>query len=210
MAYASPQANDYQNSPSHSKGHRVYDYDTAAPDQSVCVAADGKVGVNTNAPTKDFEVNGNIKADNLTVGGATIDALVATTDLDIGSHKMKAVTFESDVATGTAPLTVASTTKVTNLNADRVDGYHVSAYSGGESYTLLGGLIMKMGYVASGGSGGTVTFASAFPNGVVSINITPKHYTHPANPPTIIDFTKSDFDWADDDATGVYWQAIGY
>lgn len=33
------------------------------------------------------------------------------------------VRFVSNVATGTAPLTVTSTTKVTNLNADAVDGY---------------------------------------------------------------------------------------
>lgn len=35
----------------------------------------------------------------------------------------------SNVATGTAPLTVASTTKVTNLNADLVDGYDTGALS---------------------------------------------------------------------------------
>jgi hypothetical protein len=37
--------------------------------------------------------------------------------------KVVASTLESNVATGTAPLTVASTTKVTNLNADLLDGY---------------------------------------------------------------------------------------
>lgn len=35
--------------------------------------------------------------------------------------------FESSVATGTAPLTVASTTKVTNLNADLIDGIDSTA-----------------------------------------------------------------------------------
>jgi hypothetical protein len=43
-------------------------------------------------------------------------------DVDLGSYKLKAETFESDVSTGTAPFTVASTTTVTNLNADKVDG----------------------------------------------------------------------------------------
>ena len=37
-------------------------------------------------------------------------------------------TIESTVSTGTAPLTVASTTVCTNLNADTVDGYHASAF----------------------------------------------------------------------------------
>lgn len=38
------------------------------------------------------------------------------------SGLLKALTFESTVATGTAPLVVASTTKVSNLNADTLDG----------------------------------------------------------------------------------------
>lgn len=41
---------------------------------------------------------------------------------DAGSFGITAETFTSDVATGTAPLTVSSTTKVTNLNADQIDG----------------------------------------------------------------------------------------
>lgn len=38
---------------------------------------------------------------------------------------VKGTTLTSTVATGTAPLTVSSTTLVTNLNADIVDGLHV-------------------------------------------------------------------------------------
>lgn len=49
-----------------------------------------------------------------------------TADWDAGSHEIKAETFESDVSTGTAPITVASTTMVTNLNADKLDGYDAS------------------------------------------------------------------------------------
>lgn len=51
-----------------------------------------------------------------------------TANWDAGSFKITAETFASDVATGTAPFTVASTTKVTNLNADTVDGYSPQAY----------------------------------------------------------------------------------
>ena len=43
-------------------------------------------------------------------------------DWDAGSFKITAETFESDIATGTAPLAVASTTLVNNLNADLLDG----------------------------------------------------------------------------------------
>lgn len=47
---------------------------------------------------------------------------------DAGSYEIRAETFESDVATGTAPFTVASTTLVTNLNADYLDGKHASEF----------------------------------------------------------------------------------
>jgi hypothetical protein len=47
---------------------------------------------------------------------------------DAGSYKIIAETFESDVVIGTAPFTVASTTVVTNLNADTVDGESASAF----------------------------------------------------------------------------------
>lgn len=45
-----------------------------------------------------------------------------TADWDAGSFEIRSQTFESDVVTGTAPFIVASTTLVTNLNADLLDG----------------------------------------------------------------------------------------
>lgn len=42
---------------------------------------------------------------------------------------VKGTRLESTVATGTAPLTVASNTAVTNLNADLLDGNHASAFA---------------------------------------------------------------------------------
>lgn len=61
-------------------------------------------------------------------GGSTDGAVLVngtaalTADWDAGSFEIRAQTLESDVATGTAPLTIASTTLVDNLNADTVDG----------------------------------------------------------------------------------------
>lgn len=52
-----------------------------------------------------------------------------TSDWDAGPHKITAETLESDVATGTAPLTVASTTVVSNLNADLLDGQEAAAFA---------------------------------------------------------------------------------
>ncbi len=45
-----------------------------------------------------------------------------TANWDVGAYKITGLTFTSDQATGTAPFTVASTTVVTNLNADLLDG----------------------------------------------------------------------------------------
>jgi len=49
-----------------------------------------------------------------------------TADWDAGAFEIRAETFESDIATGTAPIVVASTTVVANLNADKVDGTDVN------------------------------------------------------------------------------------
>ena len=67
----------------------------------------------------DFVAGGNTA---ITMGSDGITALNAGGNLDIGSVELKAQTFESDATTGTAPLTVASTTVVSNLNADKLDG----------------------------------------------------------------------------------------
>ena len=48
-----------------------------------------------------------------------------TSDWDAGSFKITAEQFESDVAFGTPPFIAASSTVVTNLNADLLDGLHV-------------------------------------------------------------------------------------
>lgn len=55
------------------------------------------VGIGTSSPSQKLDVNGNARAS----------------------------TFISTVETGTAPLTVNSTTLVNNLNADLLDGYHI-------------------------------------------------------------------------------------
>lgn len=54
---------------------------------------------------------------------------------DAGSFQIRAETFQSDVTTGTAPLTVASTTKVANLNADKLDDQEGSYYLDSANFT---------------------------------------------------------------------------
>lgn len=60
-------------------------------------------------------------------------------DFDAGAVEVRAQTFESDIVTGTAPLTIASTTVVTNLNADTVDGKHVAGTNGAGEITTNDG-----------------------------------------------------------------------
>ena len=70
---------------------------------------------------------------------------LAAGGVHISETNVKAKTFESTIATGTAPLTVASTTLVTNLNADKLDGqdgsYYLDTSSTGQ--TKLGDLTLS-------------------------------------------------------------------
>lgn len=65
-------------------------------------------------------------ADTIIGGNATLALGALSGDWDAGSHKIIAEQLESDVAGGTAPLIVASTTLVDNLNADTVDGVELA------------------------------------------------------------------------------------
>ena len=58
-------------------------------------------------------------------GDLKSDGTVAlSANWDVGAHKITANQFASNIAIGTAPLTIVSTTVVTNLNADLLDGIH--------------------------------------------------------------------------------------
>lgn len=77
---------------------------------------------------------GNIVATNVQTAINELDTekvpyIGGTGNVDIGDFELRAQTLEADVATGTTPLTIASTTKVTNLNADLLDGLHDTGYT---------------------------------------------------------------------------------
>lgn len=76
------------------------------PASDFAITSGGNVGLGTTAPASKLSVVGNIAS------SATISASA----------------FNSTVATGTKPLTVASTTMVNNLNADYLDGLHSSSF----------------------------------------------------------------------------------
>ena len=71
----------------------------------------GDVGIGTDNPTSKLDVNGTVTA----------------------------TTFESTQATGTAPFTVASTTKVINLNADTLDGINSTSFLRSDAYDQYDG-----------------------------------------------------------------------
>ena len=78
------------------------------------------------------------------INGGTVDLITSLTvanNVDIGSYELRAQTLESDVSTGTSPLTIASTTVVTNLNADKLDGVDYGEFGNintqTSSYTLV-------------------------------------------------------------------------
>ena len=91
-------------------------------------------GTLTSATVTGNVIAGNVYANSGTVGASLLTGTLTTAAqpniTSVGTLTSLGVTgiatasrFTSTVAVGTAPLTVTSTTKVTNLNADLLDGY---------------------------------------------------------------------------------------
>ena len=110
----------------------------------------------TNAPfavVSGAAVVANLDADKLDGLQATAFVKAAGTvalsaNWDAGGYEIRSNTFESDVATGTIPLVIASTTKCTNLNADKLDDQE-------GTYYLDPGNLSSAVAVNKGGTGAT-------------------------------------------------------
>lgn len=92
-------------------------------------------------------------------------------------RNVKGNTLESTVATGTAPLTVASTTVVANLNSDTVDGFHMDqSVLIASSPTVIGltlsGLTTVGGIVQTDGAG-VLSSSVTLPDGTLAITQSP-------------------------------------
>ena len=92
---------------------------------------------------RDIEITGSLAVLNQTAIGKS----VPTCALDVVgdgkfTHTITGNTFVSLVSTGTSPLTVSSTTKVINLNADLLDGHHYTDFVSSASPTLTGTILL--------------------------------------------------------------------
>ena len=98
-------------------GLHTFSRSTNAP---FAVASGAAVVANLDADKLDgIEATGFVKANG---------TVALTANWDAGAYEIRAQTLEADVSTGTAPLTIASTTKVANLNADKLDDQEGSYY----------------------------------------------------------------------------------
>lgn len=108
---------------------------TASGDLSAEIAVGtspgGELGGTWASPTVDATHSGTAHTDYIAKNGTT----ALTADWDAGSFEIRAQTFESDVATGTAPMVIASTTKVANLNADLLDDQSGAYYLDSTNFT---------------------------------------------------------------------------
>lgn len=124
--------------------------------------------------TLEFKTNATVSGSGVTSIGFT--SMDFTSVGDIGAASLDATgnvqgsILISDIAIGTAPLTVTSTTVVSNLNVDRVDGYHFTGASGSVSASAAelnnldgytGDLADLNRIIESGRSQGEVLYASA-------------------------------------------------
>ena len=92
-----------------------------------------------------------------------------TGDWDAGSHKITAEQFASDIAIGTAPFEVVSTTVVANLNADLLDGQEGSYYLAAANITAgaldLGANTLTVNSIEIVGADGEVNKAAVEDSG---------------------------------------------
>ena len=96
-------------------------------------------------------------------------------------------------------------------NKKYVDDSQDPTYSGGESHTFVGGLIMKMGYEARSGTNTTVEFGTAFPTALISVTVTIKDDTQRDTTTVVNNEGVSSFIIEQSEAaTGYYWIAIGH
>ena len=98
----------------------------------------GNVGIGTTTPAAKLEVNGTTKFDAAVsfASGQTFPGGVISGNETVQGSVSASGPLISTAAQGTAPLQVASTTQVANLNASLLDGFAASAFQPAGAYAL--------------------------------------------------------------------------
>lgn len=114
---------------------------------------------------------------NIAKPGDQINGPVSITGALTSSSTISGTQIISTVATGTAPLTVASTTNVTNLNADLLDGQQGSYYQSADNINAGTLVVGRGGTGASTFTAGRVLFG----NGTSALNTSANLFWDAAN-----------------------------
>lgn len=83
---------------------------------------------NNEDKTAELDTQLESHVNNTAPHGATITSTASKLVIRDASGNIMAKQFVSDVAQGTSPIVVTSTTKVNNLNVDQLDGYEATAF----------------------------------------------------------------------------------
>ena len=123
----------------------------------------GDTGTVTNTMLAGSIANSKLANTAVSLGSQTLTLGAAATTALSGLTGVSSTTFTSTVATGTAPFTVSSTTMVTNLNADMLEGYSPATTN------TINSIVLRD---ASGGfSAGAITAASFSGSGASLTNV---------------------------------------
>lgn len=115
-------------------GHNAENFGTAFNENLVrLIENSAAASAPTNPLYGQFWMDKNNKTMKVYNGSAWVSIVVINDD---GTASYSSGQLVSTVSTGTAPFTVASTTKVVNLNADLLDGYNTSITSGPNSIVV--------------------------------------------------------------------------
>ena len=184
-------------------------------DSVVQLTTAGKIGAGgvTLLAGKDLIGSGTsditINTDKFTVAGATGNTVVAGT---LGVTGVATLGDTSALATSGAPAADAQIANKKYVD-DQDTAITDPTYSGGESHSFIGGLIIKMGSDTHvNNTEKTVTFGTAFPNGVISGGVTGSSLSV-SEPLQITALTTAHIKVNRTGGAGsqtFYWWAIGY
>ena len=153
---------------------------------AVLLAAN-RIFLGTLRVTGNFDVNTN----KFTVAAATGNTVVAGT---LTSTGVATIADTSALATSGAPAADAQIANKKYVD-DQITAGADPAYTGGESHTFDGGLILKHGITGNVGNdaSATVTFGDAFPGGIISASVSPLKVSGDQNEAwamTTVDYTQ--------------------